>query len=63
MFSQIGDKVHNFQLLSKITDHKSDRTVIYISDGFIKSINENNVPNKTTSVWKLQVKWKDRSTS
>ena len=61
MFSQIDDKGNHFQLLSKITYHKSDGNTISISDGFTKSINGNNVPNNTTAGWKLQVEWNDGS--
>ena len=55
MLSNIDDEGRNFQLLSDMTDHKSDGNVISISDGFIKSINGNNLPNNTTSGWELQV--------
>ena len=51
MFSQIYDKGHHFQLLRKIIDHKSNDNTILISDGFIKSINGNNVPNNTIYGW------------
>ena len=53
MFSQIDDEGHHFQLLSEITDHKSDGNAIPISDGFIKSRSGNGVPKKTTAGWKL----------
>ena len=49
--------------MSNITDNNSDGNEISISDGFIKSRNGNNLPNKTTNGWKLQVEWKDGSTS
>ena len=39
MLSQIDDKGHHFQLLSNITDHKSDGNEIYTSDGFTESRN------------------------
>ena len=62
MFSQIDDELHHFQILSKITNHKSDGNKIAISDGFIQSNNGNNLPMYTTAVWKLQVGWKGGST-
>ena len=61
MFSHIDDKVNHFQLLIKITDHKSYDNTISISDGFTNSRNGINVPNKTMAVWKLQVEWRDES--
>mmetsp|Transcript_15996 Transcript_15996/g.23839 ORF Transcript_15996/g.23839 Transcript_15996/m.23839 type:complete len:1130 (+) Transcript_15996:7540-10929(+) len=63
MFSQIDDEGHHHQLLSEISDHKSDGNAIAISDGFIKSRSGNDVPKKTTAGWKMQVEWKDGSTS
>ena len=61
MLSHIDDEDNHFQILSEITDHKSDGNDISISDGFINSINGKNVPKKTTDVWKLQLKRKDGS--
>ena len=55
MLSQIDDKSHHLQLLIKINDHKSDGNKISIIDGLFKSRNVNNVLNKTTAGWKLQV--------
>ena len=49
--------------MREIKYHKSDVNAISISYGFNKSRNGNNVPKETTSGWKLQVEWKDRSTS
>ena len=60
MLSYADDKDHHLQLLRKITDHKSYVDATSISDGFIKSINFNNVPKKTTAGWKC--KWRDGST-
>ena len=37
MFSHIDGEGHNFQILSNITDHKSDGNAIYTSDGFTES--------------------------
>ena len=50
-------------MLSKITNHKSNRNAILISDGFIKSINFKNVLKKITAGCKIQLEWKDGSTS
>ena len=63
VFSQIDDKGHHFQILIEITGHKSYDNAISTSDGLIKSINGNNVPNKTTAGWKLQVECNDGSIS
>ena len=59
MFSHIDDEDHQFHILGKITDQNSDQTAILISDGFIKSINRNNLHKKIMDGWKLQVDWKD----
>lgn len=59
MFSQIDNEGHQFQLLSKITDQRSDGNKIFISDGFIKSINGNNLHKKIKDRWKIQVDCKD----
>ena len=63
MFSHIDDEGLHFQILSEITDHKSDGNAIPISYVFIKLINGKNLPKNTTSGCKLQVEWKDGLTS
>ena len=47
--------------MGKITEYNYYGNTISISDGFIKSRNGNNLPNKTMSGWKLQVECKDGS--
>ena len=47
MLSHIDCKVHHFHLLSEITDHNSYGNEISTIDGFIKSINGNNINKKT----------------
>ena len=63
MLSHIDCKVHHFHLLSEITDHNSYGNEISIIDGFIKSINGNNFPKKTTAGGELQLYWNYGSTS
>ena len=48
-------------MLQEITDHSKDRLAIPISDGMIRSHNDNMVPKNTTQGWDLLVKWKDIS--
>ena len=52
MLSYVDEKYHHLQILRNISDHKSYGNVISISDGFIKSINVNDVPKNTMSGWK-----------
>ena len=44
MYAQIDSKGNHYQLLSEITDHRSDNSAIQIADGFITSRNGNCVP-------------------
>ena len=55
MFTQVDSEGHNYQLLQEITDHMKDRSEIPISDGTIRSQNDNMVPKKTTRGWDLLV--------
>ena len=59
MYEQVISEGNQNQLLSKITDHRSDNSAIQIADGFITSRNENSVPKPTTRGWSLIVLWKD----
>jgi hypothetical protein len=61
MFAQINSEGNQYQLLSKITDHRSDHSAIQIADGFTTSCNGNRVPKATTRGWSLLVSWKDGS--
>ena len=63
MFSHIDYEGNQFHILIEITDHNSDGNLISISDGFINSINGNNLPKKTTAGRKIQLDWEDGSTS
>ncbi len=63
MMSQIDSEGHHYQILSEISDHKSDATAIKQCDGFIHSKNGNKVPKMTTRGWSLEVEWKDGSAS
>ena len=48
MFTQVDYDGHHYQLIQEITDHSKDWPSIPISDGTIRSLNGNMVPNKTT---------------
>ena len=63
MFAQVYSEVHHYQLLQELTDHMKDRSAIPISDGMVRSHNDNMVPKKTTQVWDLLADWKDGSSS
>ena len=59
MYAQIDAEGNQYQLLSEITDHKSDKSAILVKDGYTISQNENRVPKATTRGWLLLVSWKD----
>lgn len=61
MFSGVDSEGHHYQLLSEITDHRTNVTAIHKNNGFIKSRNGTMVPKKTTRGWELLVEWKDGS--
>ena len=61
MYAQIDSEGNQYQLLSKIMDHKSDKSAIPIENGFTVSRNGNRVPKTTTRGWSLLVSWKDGS--
>ena len=63
MLSQIDDKYHHFQRFSEITDHKYGKNATSISDRFIKWKSGNNITKKNTAEFKMQMEWKDGSTS
>ena len=53
MYAQIDSEGNQCQLLSEITDHRSDKSVTPIDNGFITSRNGNQVPKTTTQGWSL----------
>jgi hypothetical protein len=61
MYAQVDSEGNQYQLLSEITDHRSDNSAIQIADGFTTSRNGNRVPKPTTRGWSLLVSWKDGS--
>jgi hypothetical protein len=60
-YAQVDSKGNQYQLLSEITDHRSDNSAFQIADGFITSRNGNCVPKSTTQGLSLLVSWKDGS--
>ncbi len=63
MYAKVDSEGNQYQLLSKITDHRSDHLGIEIADGFTTSRNSNRVPKSTTRGWSLLVSWKDGSSN
>ena len=61
MLSQVDSEFHYYQVLTEVTDHKKDDSAISKVDGFINSSSGNLHRKRTTSGWKLLVKWKDSS--
>ena len=61
MCAQVDSEGNQYQLLSKLTDHRADNSAIQIADGFVTSRNGNRVPKVTTRGWSLLVAWKDGS--
>jgi hypothetical protein len=61
MYAQVNSEGNQYQLLSEITDHRSDHSAIQIADGFTTSCNSNRVPKSMTRGWSLLVSWKDGS--
>ena len=63
MMSQVDSEGHHWQLLSEISDHRSNHLAITEKNGFIRSHNGNLHPKKTTIGWDIEVEWKDGSVS
>jgi hypothetical protein len=61
MYAQVDAEGNQFQLLYEITNHRSDKLVIRIDDGFVTSRNGNRVPKPTTRGWSHLVSWKHGS--
>jgi hypothetical protein len=61
MYAQVDSEGNQYQLLSEITDHRSDNSAIQIADGFTTSWDGNCVPKPSTRGWSLLVLWKDGS--
>jgi hypothetical protein len=47
MYAQVDSEGNQYQLLSEITDHRSDNSAIQIADRFMTSRNGNCVPKST----------------
>jgi hypothetical protein len=63
MFAQVDDEGNMYQILSEITDHKTDGTAIPISEGTVRTASGAERPKVTTKGWFLLVQWKDGSSS
>jgi hypothetical protein len=63
IYTQIDDKGRHLMLLKELTDHRKGDDAIDIANGFIVMPNGRRVRKRTTKGWKLQVKWKDGTTT
>jgi hypothetical protein len=61
--SQCDSDGREFQLFIKISDHKKDASAVSKDDGFTISQNGNKIPMKATRGWKVNIKWKDGTSS
>jgi hypothetical protein len=61
MYAHFDSEGNQYQLLSEITDHRSDNSAVQIADGFVFSRNGNRIRKPTTRGWSLLVPWKDGS--
>ena len=61
MYAQVDSEGNQYQLLSEITDHRTDHWAIQIADSYKTSRNGSCVPKSTTRGWSLLVSWKDGS--
>jgi hypothetical protein len=63
IYSQVDDKGRSFVLLSKIVDHHKEPTAIAIEDAYITLKSGQHRLKPTTKGWKLEVAWKDGSST
>lgn len=64
LYSQIDDDSYSYSLLSNIIDHqRDDKIALPIAQGTYISRNGSTKRRITTKGWKLQVEWKDGTTS
>ena len=61
MYAQVDSEGNQYQLLSEITDHRTDHSAIQIADSYKTSRNGSCVPKSTTRRWSLLVSWKEGS--
>jgi hypothetical protein len=53
IFTQCDDEARRHAVLQEITDHKSDKTAIHITNGYVMSKRCVKIPKTTTKGWKL----------
>ena len=61
IFTQCDDEGRRHAVLKEITDHKSDKTAVHITNGYVMSKRGVKIPKTTTTGWKLLCHWKDGS--
>jgi hypothetical protein len=61
IFTQCDNEGRRHAGLQEITGHKSDKTAVHITNGYVMSKQGVKIPKTTTKGWKLLCHWKDRS--
>lgn len=61
IFSQCDDEGRRQAVLQEIIDHRSDKSAVHISNGYITTKRGRRIPKTTTRGWELLVQWKDGS--
>ena len=62
MLSQVDEEGHQYQLLDTIIDHRTDASALTHEQSKI-TINNKEVPIKTTKGWYFHIRWKDGTTT
>ena len=62
IYEQLDDEGNLYRMVEEITDHKSDKTAVPLSEGEFE-LNGRKHKKKTTRGWSLCVQWKDGSSS
>ncbi len=61
IFSQCDDEGRRHAVLQEITDHKSNRTAVHITNGYTTTRKGRQIPKTTTKGWKVVCQWRDGS--
>jgi hypothetical protein len=61
IYSQFDDEGRRHAVLQEITDHKKDRMVVDMANGFTMTRKGRRIPKTTTKGWKLLCQWRDGS--
>jgi hypothetical protein len=63
LYAQVNSEGHEELFMSEIIRHKSDGSAVNADDGSTESVNGALRPRIMTKGWKLEVLWKDGTTS